>query len=177
MAAMSRKLVWIEQQRFRGFGCSECDWRFKSPSALTGTSFDEIMRNFELQPARQRVYIACLRRSPQDPKAQTVNNSRPSAPDSRQSRYPPKAEKWGRDNLPAKRPPWPQRLLSFAGLRFHGLRRGKFPVSVWLGAQGTRMQLTRFLGRRTTSRTRHGKYLFQREFLGFHHHIMQPSAA
>lgn len=26
---MSRKLVWIEQERFRGFGCSECSWRFK----------------------------------------------------------------------------------------------------------------------------------------------------
>jgi hypothetical protein len=45
----------------------------------------------------------------------------------------------GRDNQPAKRTPWPQRLLSFAGLRFHGLGRGKFPVSVRLGARGTRM--------------------------------------
>jgi hypothetical protein len=48
-AVMSRKLVWIEQLRFRGFGCSECGWRFKSSGALTGTSFDEMMRNFELQ--------------------------------------------------------------------------------------------------------------------------------
>jgi hypothetical protein len=46
---MSRNLVWIEKQRFRGFGCSECDWRFKSPSALSGGSFEEMMRNFELQ--------------------------------------------------------------------------------------------------------------------------------
>jgi hypothetical protein len=29
---------------------------------------------------------------------------------------------------------WPHRLLSFAGLRFHGLGGGKFPISVWLGA-------------------------------------------
>jgi len=28
-AAMSRRLVWIEQDRFRGFGCSECGWRFQ----------------------------------------------------------------------------------------------------------------------------------------------------
>ena len=48
-AAMSRKLVWIEQQRFRGFGCSECGWRFTPSGAPTGTSFDEMMRNFEAQ--------------------------------------------------------------------------------------------------------------------------------
>jgi hypothetical protein len=46
---MRRKLIWIEQPRFRGFGCSECGWRFKSSGELTGTSFDEMMRNFELQ--------------------------------------------------------------------------------------------------------------------------------
>jgi hypothetical protein len=28
-----RKLVWIEQQRFRGFGCSECAWVFNPSSA------------------------------------------------------------------------------------------------------------------------------------------------
>ena len=48
-AAMSRKLVWIELKRFRGFGCSECGWRFKSSGAPEGKSFNEIMRNFELQ--------------------------------------------------------------------------------------------------------------------------------
>jgi hypothetical protein len=28
---MSRKLIWIEQPRFQGFGCSECAWIFNSP--------------------------------------------------------------------------------------------------------------------------------------------------
>jgi hypothetical protein len=47
---MSRKLVWIEQERFRGFGCSECGWRFKpSDAPSSAASFDEMMRNFELQ--------------------------------------------------------------------------------------------------------------------------------
>jgi len=32
----------------------------------------------------------------------------------------------------------PRPLLPFAELRFHGLGCGKFPISVWLGAQGTR---------------------------------------
>ena len=46
---MSRKLVWIEKQHFRGFGCSECNWRFKPSGVPTGTAFDEMMHNFELQ--------------------------------------------------------------------------------------------------------------------------------
>jgi hypothetical protein len=46
---MSRELVWVEQKRFRGFGCSECGWRFSPTGRPTGASFDEMMRNFELQ--------------------------------------------------------------------------------------------------------------------------------
>jgi len=46
---MPRKLVWVEEDRFRGFACSECSWRFDSSAAPTGKSLDEMMRNFELQ--------------------------------------------------------------------------------------------------------------------------------
>jgi hypothetical protein len=46
---MNQKLVWIEQPRFRGFGCSECGWLFKPSGPPAGTSFDEMMRAFELQ--------------------------------------------------------------------------------------------------------------------------------
>ena len=55
-------------------------------------------------------------------------------------------------------PPKPvlHRLLSFAQLRFHGLGGGKFPISVWLGAQSTRVQLASLLVGCTTSRTRYG---------------------
>jgi hypothetical protein len=56
---MSRKLIWIEQQHFRGFGCSECGWRFKTSGAVTGTSFDEMMRNFELQRDKEFTLHAC----------------------------------------------------------------------------------------------------------------------
>ena len=58
-ATMSRTLVWIEQQRFRGFGCSECGWRFKPSGAPTGTSFDELMRNFELQRDKEFTLHVC----------------------------------------------------------------------------------------------------------------------
>jgi hypothetical protein len=47
--AARRKLIWIEKSRFRGFGCSACAWVFKTSGAPTGNSFDEMMRNFELQ--------------------------------------------------------------------------------------------------------------------------------
>jgi hypothetical protein len=48
MAAL-RKLVWIEHDRFRGWGCSECAWVFNSSGAPTGKSINEAMRNFEVQ--------------------------------------------------------------------------------------------------------------------------------
>jgi hypothetical protein len=45
---MRRRLVWVEQQRFQGFGCSECGWRFKPAGRPPGMSLDEVMNNFEL---------------------------------------------------------------------------------------------------------------------------------
>jgi hypothetical protein len=56
---MSRKLVWIEQQRFRGFGCSECVWVFNASGAPAGESFDEMMRNFESQRDREFTLHVC----------------------------------------------------------------------------------------------------------------------
>jgi hypothetical protein len=59
---MSRKLVWIEEARFQGFGCSECSWRFKASGAPTGASFDEMMRNFELQRDKEFTLHVCAGR-------------------------------------------------------------------------------------------------------------------
>jgi hypothetical protein len=56
---MNRKLVWIEQQRFQGFGCSECGWRFKPAETLTGSSFNEMMRHFELQRDKEFTSHVC----------------------------------------------------------------------------------------------------------------------
>jgi hypothetical protein len=58
-SAMSRNLVWIDKKQFRGFGCSECDWRFKPSGAPTGASFDEMMRNFELQRDKEFAWHVC----------------------------------------------------------------------------------------------------------------------
>jgi hypothetical protein len=49
-----------------------------------------------------------------------------------------------------------------------GLRCGEFPIPMWLNAESTRMQFTRFPGRYPTGGTAHGVYLLHAEFLGFH---------
>lgn len=54
---MSRKLVWIEQQR--GWGCSECGWVFNPSSSLAGKSLDEMMGNFELQRDKEFASHVC----------------------------------------------------------------------------------------------------------------------
>ena len=56
---MSRKLVWIEQQRFRGWGCSECAWVYNPSGAPAEKSFEEMMRNFELQRDREFTLHVC----------------------------------------------------------------------------------------------------------------------
>jgi len=56
---MSRQLVWIEQKSFRGYGCSQCDWRFKPSGSPMGASLDEMMRNFELQRDKEFVAHVC----------------------------------------------------------------------------------------------------------------------
>jgi hypothetical protein len=58
MAAL-RKLVWIEHDRFRGWGCSECAWVFNSCGAPTGKSLDESKRNFELQRDKEFTLHVC----------------------------------------------------------------------------------------------------------------------
>jgi hypothetical protein len=61
--AMRRELVWIEQQHFRGFGCSVCGWRFKPLGRPPGASFDEMMRNFELQRDKEFTAHVCVDQS------------------------------------------------------------------------------------------------------------------
>ena len=58
---MSRKLVWMEQQHFRGWGCSECAWVFNPTSAP----------NFELQRDKEFTLHVCA----DHPGARTLNNS------------------------------------------------------------------------------------------------------
>lgn len=47
MAAMRRKLVWVERQNLHGWGCTECGWMFKPSGPPAGNSLDEMMKIYE----------------------------------------------------------------------------------------------------------------------------------
>jgi hypothetical protein len=49
----SRKLIRIEGQRFRGWGCSECVWVFHPSDPPIGRSLDEMKRNFQMQLSQE----------------------------------------------------------------------------------------------------------------------------
>jgi hypothetical protein len=57
--AAPRELVWIEHDRFRGWGCSECVWVFNPSGSPTGKSLDESKRNFELQRDKEFKLHVC----------------------------------------------------------------------------------------------------------------------
>jgi hypothetical protein len=44
--APSREVIWIEEPRFLGWGCSECAWLFKPSGAPVGDSLEEMKENF-----------------------------------------------------------------------------------------------------------------------------------
>jgi hypothetical protein len=46
---MRREMVWIEEERFGGWGCSECAWVFKTSGSPVGKSLNEMKQNFEQQ--------------------------------------------------------------------------------------------------------------------------------
>jgi hypothetical protein len=64
----TRDLIWIEENRFRGWGCSECPWVFNPSGSPTGNSFDAMMRNFELQ--RDKAFTSHLCAEPTTPRGQ-----------------------------------------------------------------------------------------------------------
>jgi hypothetical protein len=47
--AKSRELVWIEEEGFAGWGCSECTWVFEPSVGPPGKTLDEMTGSFELQ--------------------------------------------------------------------------------------------------------------------------------
>jgi len=44
---MPRELVWVDQVRKRGWGCSKCAWIFNLTDPPIDETFDAMMRNFE----------------------------------------------------------------------------------------------------------------------------------
>ena len=60
-APMPRKLVWIEGQKFQGFGCSECNWVFKPSGAPLHESLDEMKQEYEGQRAKEFAAHVCVK--------------------------------------------------------------------------------------------------------------------
>ena len=56
-----RKLMRVEGQNFRGWGCSECAWVFHPSGPPVGKSLDEMTRNFQMQLAKEFASHACAR--------------------------------------------------------------------------------------------------------------------
>jgi hypothetical protein len=60
-AGMPRKLVWIENQSFHGFSCSECNWMFKPSGALVGESLDDMKQKYEAQRDKEFAAHVCVK--------------------------------------------------------------------------------------------------------------------
>jgi hypothetical protein len=52
-----------ESQKFAGFGCSECQWVFKSTGALVGVALDQMKKEFEAERDKQFAAHACAQYS------------------------------------------------------------------------------------------------------------------
>jgi hypothetical protein len=60
---MPRKLVWVTKgDNFQGFGCSECNWVFKSLGRFVGDSLDEMKRKYEDQRDKEFAAHVCAER-------------------------------------------------------------------------------------------------------------------
>jgi hypothetical protein len=58
---MPRKLVWIENKKLQGFGCSECNWVFKPSGALVGESLYEMKQKYEAQRDKEFAAHDCVK--------------------------------------------------------------------------------------------------------------------
>jgi hypothetical protein len=56
---MPRKLVWVESRNFQGFGCSECQWVFKSTSPFIGRSLDKMKQAYEAERDKEFAAHVC----------------------------------------------------------------------------------------------------------------------
>ena len=60
-SAIPRKLVWIENKNFQGFGCSECNWVFKPSGALVAESLDEMKQKYGAQRDKEFAAHVCIK--------------------------------------------------------------------------------------------------------------------
>jgi hypothetical protein len=71
---MARKLVWIENRNFEGFGRSNCQWVFKTTGPFVGRSLDKMKEAYEAE--RDKSSLPTSAQSTQDPPTQKPNSRR-----------------------------------------------------------------------------------------------------
>jgi hypothetical protein len=59
---MTRERVWIENQNFHGFGCSDCNWTFRPLGPLVGISLDVMRQKFEAELEKEFAAHVCTMR-------------------------------------------------------------------------------------------------------------------
>jgi len=60
-AAMPRKLVWIQKQKFQGFGCSQCNWVFEPSGTPVDESLDDMKQKYEGQRDKEFAAHVCAK--------------------------------------------------------------------------------------------------------------------
>ncbi len=59
MEASRRKLVWLVQENFQGWGCSDCAWVFNPTGPPVGKSIDEMMIQYQQQRDKEFAAHVC----------------------------------------------------------------------------------------------------------------------
>ena len=59
LAKSARVLVWIEEQRSAGWGCSECAWVFNASGWPIGNTLEDVTRNFQMQLSEEFASHGC----------------------------------------------------------------------------------------------------------------------
>jgi len=68
-----RRLAWIESQDFQGFGCSECNWQFRSSDAVVGDSLEEMKTKYVNERDKEFATHACAKhKMPADRKTKAI---------------------------------------------------------------------------------------------------------
>jgi hypothetical protein len=54
-----RMLIWIEEPRFQGFGCSECAWAFNPSGPPVGNSLQEMKEYYKRRRDKEFAIHEC----------------------------------------------------------------------------------------------------------------------
>jgi hypothetical protein len=58
---MPRRIERIKSPDFQGFGCSECNWRFKPSGGPGDDSLDEMKRKYEAERDKEFAAHVCVK--------------------------------------------------------------------------------------------------------------------